>query len=136
MVKYRYISYKYSRKVSPDTTLQNIWETFGTWAMPMTTYWRPPTDVYETQDQIVVLIELAGVSDNDVSVTLFSDLLVVDGMRSQPSDFNPSMSSCHQLGIKYGHFRSEIYIPVNVDHDTVKAESTNGLLKIRLKKVV
>jgi HSP20 family molecular chaperone IbpA len=39
------------------------------------------------------------------------------------------------LGIKYGDFRSEVYIPVNVDHDNVTAEYKNGLLKIVLRKL-
>ncbi len=135
-VRYRYVSYKYSRKVSPETTLQNIWETFGTWAVPVAAGWRPPTDVYETDDQIVVLLEIGGVSEEDLSVTLFSDLLVVEGSRKQPPFFPKGMSACHQLGIKYGEFRSEIYIPVAVDHDGVSAEYKNGLLKIYLKKIV
>jgi HSP20 family protein len=121
--------------VSPETTLQNIWETFGTWAVPVATGWRPPTDVYETAEQIIVLIEVAGVSEEDLSVTLFSDLLVVEGVRSQSPFFQKGMSACHQLGIKYGEFRSEIYVPVPVDHDGVTAEYKNGLLKITLHKV-
>jgi HSP20 family molecular chaperone IbpA len=134
-VRYRYISYKYSRKVSPDTALQNMWETFGTWAMPIASGWRPPTDVFETPDRLIVLIEIAGVSEEDISVTLFSDLLVVEGVREQPTFFREGMSACHQLGIKFGDFRSEVYIPVNVDHDNVIAEYKNGLLKIVLQKL-
>jgi HSP20 family molecular chaperone IbpA len=134
-MRYRYISYKYSRKASPDTTLQNIWETFGTWAVPVAAGWRPPTDVFETQDQIIVLIEVAGVSEEDISVTLFSDLLVVEGVREQPAFFRAGMTACHQLGVKYGEFRSEVYVPVNVDHDNVTAEYKNGMLKIVLRKL-
>lgn len=134
-MRYRYVSYKYSRKVSPETTLQNICETFGTWAVPVTSVWRPPTDVYETTDRLIILIEIAGVSEDDLSVTLFSDLLVVEGVRNQPVFFQSSMTACHQLGIKYGEFRSEIYVPVTVDHDNVKAEYKNGLLTITLHKV-
>lgn len=134
-MRYRYISYKYSRKVSPDTALQNIWETFGTWAVPVASGWRPPTDVFETTDQLIVLIEVAGVSEENIAVTLFSDLLVVEGVREQPSFLKAGMTACHQLGIKYGDFRSEVYIPVNVDHDNVTAEYKNGLLKIILRKL-
>lgn len=135
VVRYRYVSYKYSRKVSPETTLQNICETFGAWAVPVSSVWRPPTDVYETQGQLIVLIEVGGVSEDDLSVTLFSDLLVVEGSRGQSPFFQSGMSACHQLGIKYGEFRSEIFIPVMVDHDTVKAEYKNGLLTIVLSKL-
>jgi HSP20 family protein len=134
-VRYRYISYKYSRKVSPDTALQNIWETFGAWAVPVASGWRPPTDVFETPDQFIVLLELGGVTEEDISVTLFSDLLVIEGVRAQPAFFQAGMSACHQLGIKYGEFRSEVYVPVVVDHDNVTAEYKNGLLKIVLRKL-
>jgi HSP20 family protein len=121
--------------VSPETTLQNIWETFGTWAVPVASGWRPPTDVFETQDQFIILMEVAGVAEENISVTLFSDLLVVEGVREQPSFFNAGLSACHQLGVKYGEFRSEVFIPVNVDHDNVTAEYKNGMLKIVLRKL-
>ena len=134
-MRYRYVSYKYSRKVSPETAMQNLWETYGAWAVPVASVWRPATDVYETSDQIVVLMEIGGVPEEDISVTLFSDLLVVEGTRGQPPFFKAGMSACHQLGIKYGEFRSEVPIPVSVDHDTVTAELKSGLLKIVLKKL-
>jgi HSP20 family protein len=121
--------------VSPDTALQNIWETFGTWAVPVASGWRPPTDVFETEGQIIVLIEVAGVSEENISVTLFSDLLVVEGTREQPAFFRAGMTACHQLGVKYGEFRSEVYVPVDVDHDNVTAEYKNGMLKIVLRKL-
>lgn len=115
--------------------MQNLWETLGTWAVPVASVWRPPTDVYETAEQIVVVMEIAGVSEEDISVTLYSDLLVVEGRREEPLFFKTNMSACHQLGIKYGDFRSETYVPVNVDHDTVSAEYQGGMLSIVLRKV-
>jgi len=42
----------------------------GTWAVPVASGWRPPTDVYETVDELIVLIEAAGVTEEDLSVTL------------------------------------------------------------------
>jgi len=130
-VRYKYIAYKYTRRVLPDTAFQNIWESFGSWPVCSTSAWRPPTDIYETPDEIIVVIELAGVDEEDMTVTLFSDLLVVEGSREQPV---AEMSACHQLGIKYGDFRSEIAMHVPVNHDTVKADYKNGLLKIILMK--
>lgn len=130
-MRYKYIAYKYSRRVLPELAIQGIWESFGAWPMQSTIAWRPPTDVYETPDEIIVLIELAGVEEEDMTVTLFSDLLVVEGRREQPVT---AMTACHQLGIKYGDFRSEIAIHGSVDHDRVKAEYKNGLLKITFLK--
>jgi HSP20 family protein len=100
--------------------------------MPSTIVWRPPTDVYETPDEIIIVMELAGVAEDDMMVTLFSDLLVVEGRREQP--IMAKMNACHQLGIKYGDFRSEVLVSSPVDQDNVIAEYKNGLLKIVLKK--
>jgi len=108
-----------------------MWESFGSWPLYSTITWRPPTDIYETPDEIIVVIELAGVDEEAMSITLFSDLLVVEGRREQPV---AEMSACHQLGIKYGDFRSEIAIHIPVDHDNVKADYKKGLLKIILQK--
>jgi HSP20 family protein len=89
-------------------------------------------DIYETPDEIIVVIELAGVAEDDLTVTLFSDLLVVEGKREQPIT---DMSACHQLGIKYGHFMSEVDIHAPVDHDKVTAVYKDGLLNIMLQKI-
>jgi HSP20 family protein len=100
--------------------------------MHSTTVWRPSADIYETPDAIIVVIELAGVNEEDMSITLFSDLLVVEGKREQPVT---DMNACHQLGIQYGNFKSEISIHAPVDHEKVHAEYKNGLLKIMLQKL-
>jgi len=94
--------------------------------------WRPPTDIYETLDSIIIVIELAGVTENEITVTLFSDLLVVEGTRKQPLN---DMSACHQLGIKYGDFRAEVAIHAPVDQGTLKVDYKDGLLMIILRKV-
>jgi HSP20 family protein len=132
-VRYRYLAYKYTRRVRPDAAFQSVWESFGSWPMLPTTLWRPPADIYETPGAIIVVIELAGVTEEDMTVTLFSDLLVVEGKREQPVT---DMNACHQLGIQYGSFRSEINIHATVDHENVRAEYKNGLLKITLKKLM
>lgn len=131
-MRYRYVAYKYTRRIRPDAPFHSVWETFGNWPMHSTILWRPPTDIYEKPDEIIIVIELAGVREDDMLVTLFSDLLVVEGKREPPVT---EMSACHQLGIKYGDFKAEIDIHAPVDHDNVKAEYKNGLLKITLLKL-
>lgn len=131
-MRYKYIAYKYTRR-GPDV-FHGHWESFGAWSQPSTIVWRPPTDVYETRDKLIVVIELGGVDDDDMTVTLFSDLLVVEGRRHQK--MFSEMNACHQLGIKYGDFRSEIHVPFPVDTAKVKAEYKNGLLTVILNKLV
>jgi HSP20 family protein len=132
-VRYRYIALKYTGRTRPNAAFQSIWDAFGTWPLQSTTVWHPATDIYETQDKVIVVVEVAGVSEDDLTVTLFSDLLVVEGTRKQPAFAD--MNACHQLGIKYGDFRSEIALHAPIDHDTVKAEYKHGFLKITLNKL-
>ena len=132
-MRYRYIAYKYTRKSQPTEAYNAVWESFGSWPAPSAIIWRPPTDVYETVFDLVVIMELAGISEEDMAITLFSDLLVVEGKRDQPAFIDAH--SCHQLGIKYGNFRSAVGLALPVDHESVIAEYHNGLLEIRLKKL-
>lgn len=131
-MRYKYVAYKYTRKAGQDATFHGSWESFGAWTQPSTIVWRPPTDVYETADKLIVVIELAGVSEEDMAVTLFSDLLVVEGRRQQA--LFTEANACHQLGIKYGDFRSEIHVPFPVDNGKVKAEYKDGFLMVVLAK--
>lgn len=131
-MRYRYVAYKHTRRTRPDAAFQSVWESFGSYMLDSTIVWRPPTDIYETPDEIIVVIELAGVAEDDLTVTLFSDLLEVEGERNPPVT---DMNACHQLGIKYGHFRSEIDIHAPVDHDEIKAVYKDGLLNITLRKI-
>ncbi len=44
--------------------------------------WRPPTDVFETEDAIIVRVEIAGMLENDFSIVLDGRYLSIRGMRS------------------------------------------------------
>jgi HSP20 family protein len=130
-LRYKYIAYKYSRSGRSETSVPP-WEAFGAWLQPSNIVWRPSTDVYETPDKLIVVVDLAGVEEEEMAVTLFSDLLVVEGTRDQA--LFTEMNACHQLGIKYGNFKSEIHVPFPVDDERVKAEYKNGLLTVILSK--
>jgi HSP20 family protein len=130
-VRYRYLAYKHLKRIQPCASYHGIWESYGQWSSS-TAVWRPPTDIYETGENIIVVIELAGIREEELSATMFSDLLVVEGIREQPV-FN-EMNACHQYGIKYGAFRSEIDLPCAVDYNKVSAEYKNGVLQITIRK--
>lgn len=132
-MRYKYIAYKYTRRSGPEA-FHNTWGSYGAWSHPSSMVWRPPTDVYETGDMLIVIIELAGMAEDDMAVTLFSDLLVIEGIRQQTAV--SEMNACHQLGIKYGEFRSEVHVPFPVDTASVKAQYQNGLLTVTLNKVL
>jgi HSP20 family protein len=95
-------------------------------------YWRPAIDVYEADDVLNIIIELAGVREDQITVALDENVVRVRGERS-PFSSDPNRS-VHEIGIQYGPFAADIYLPYGVDHERVDATYENGMLQIRLQK--
>jgi HSP20 family protein len=92
--------------------------------------WRPPTDVYEVDDAIVVRVEVAGMRQADFNIELHGRLLVISGTRQDPS---PKVAY-HQMEIRYGEFRVEVYLHWAVDQDGIAAQYVDGFLQVRLPR--
>ena len=92
--------------------------------------WRPPTDVYETEEHVIVKMEIAGMRDEDLEVTVQDDLLLVSGSRSDTTE----RKAYHQMEIPFGKFSVGIELPVRVDTDRATAEYKDGFLTIQLPK--
>ena len=54
---------------------------FGRPVASGTRAWTPPVDLYETKDDLVLTMEVPGVRDKDVSVSITGDLLSIKGER-------------------------------------------------------
>lgn len=92
--------------------------------------WRPPTDVYETQANVVILIEVAGMDPDKIQVEFGDKILRVSGRRSDQQ----LRAACHCLEVQYGDFASEVYLPGHYDVDGIDAEYKDGFLTITLPK--
>jgi len=92
--------------------------------------WCPPTDVYETENDIVVRMEIAGMRHGELSVTLDEDLLLIQGTRPSPN----REGACHQLEIGYGEFQSGIRLRMPVVAEEAQASYQDGFLELRLPK--
>ncbi len=90
----------------------------------------PPTDIYETDDKIVVRVEIAGVNDNDFAIVLDQNLLTISGVRSETSE----RKAYYQMEIHFGEFYTSIEIPVAIEKEKVEAEYKNGFLWVFLPK--
>jgi HSP20 family protein len=93
--------------------------------------WHPPTDVYELDDRLVVVVEVAGMRDGDFSVVLHGQELVISGVRQRTS---PGDCAYHQLEIPFGEFRAEIALPWPVLRDDVTAAYRDGFLRVELPR--
>lgn len=92
--------------------------------------WQPLTDVYEDDDGIVVRVEVAGMRSEDFSISLAGRTLVVAGTRVDPAP----KRTYHQMEIRFGKFRAEVYLPWTVELDDVEASYEEGFLTVCLPR--
>jgi len=93
--------------------------------------WRPPTDVYETATDVVILVEVAGMDPNKIQVELTDKVLRVSGHRHDKH----LRAACHCLEVQYGEFSSDVYLPGHYDRDAIQASYQDGFLTITLPKI-
>jgi HSP20 family protein len=94
-----------------------------------TTAWHPPTDVYESEDQLIVVVEIAGMRNGDFNVTLQGQRLIISGMRQRVAGAD---CAYHQLEIPFGEFRTVVTVPWPVSRDEVTASYRDGFLRVEL----
>ena len=94
--------------------------------------WLPAVDVYETEDEIYVCVDIAGIDLNNMSVSIAKNNVIVSGNRQFPTRKN--LCRVHQLEIEHGFFERTISFPVPVDVTDLSSRCVNGILEIRLPK--
>jgi HSP20 family protein len=94
--------------------------------------WEPPADVYEDQDQFVVIVALPGVPPERIEVTLESGALVMRAERRMPCP--RQAGEIHRLEIPYGYFERSIPLPAG-RLQAVARDVVDGCLVLRLKKL-
>ncbi len=95
--------------------------------------WQPPTDVIETETEIVVVVDIAGMAGTDIVVVTDGATLNISGTRRYESA--SGMKQFHQLEIQVGPFERAIELPSRVDPGKVTAHYDKGLLHVRIGKL-
>ncbi len=93
--------------------------------------WSPPTDVYETPDEIVVAISIPGMRTKDIEVRFEGDLLRVRGVRRERCDDR----HYHKMEIPVGPFERRVRIRRAIRVDDIRVRYESGLLHVALPKV-
>lgn len=92
--------------------------------------WSPPTDAYETENEYVIKVEVAGMRESDFEVTFEDGLLLINGVRPDVAE----RRAYHQMEIRFGKFSTAVAIPGPVDLDHSEAGYTDGFLMVNLPK--
>ncbi|MGW8250903.1 MAG: Hsp20/alpha crystallin family protein [Anaerolineales bacterium] len=92
--------------------------------------WRPPTDVYETENAVVVRVEIAGMEEKDFSIIIDERYLLIRGVRAEPAE----RRAYHQMEIRFGEFATEVELPYPVVVSQIEAIYASGFLLVTLPK--
>lgn len=94
--------------------------------------WQAQADVIETPDSVLVTLDVAGVNAATLDVRIVGNMLTISGshpIRSLDANWIVHLSNRPQ-----GKFSYSIPMPVPVNHEEVSAESSDGVLTVRLGK--
>ncbi|MCB9802559.1 Hsp20/alpha crystallin family protein [Candidatus Nomurabacteria bacterium] len=92
----------------------------------------PAIDVYEDHDQVVVEASLAGISPEDVNISVKDDVFTLEGTRRETSEIDEK--NYYRKEVRTGSFHRSVILPDSVQADKAEAHFENGLLKVRLPK--
>ncbi len=99
----------------------------------------PGLDMYETPENLVVKLEMAGVRPDRISIELSADdrYLTVEGERIETQEDHRDRTRCYHLEIFYGKFEREIALPGNlrIDREQIRASYREGFLLITMPKL-
>ena len=101
-------------------------------------FWQPGVDVHETEDSLLVKMELAGTRADDLQVSLSPDdrVLTISGTRGETHTDRTGRVRCHQLEIYFGPFERSLVLPAGIplDRDRITASYHEGFLLVTLPK--
>jgi len=94
--------------------------------------WAPSADISETDKEYVIRAELPAVNREDVEVTLDDGMITIKGERKQHKD--DMNEKFHRVESFHGSFERRFSLPDNVNADTIRCESKDGILTVHIPK--
>ena len=94
--------------------------------------WAPPMDLYETPEEIVILVEMAGMKSEEIQVLVEKGVIKIAGVRNNP--VADPKRRVHQMEIDFGPFERRVRIRVPIDEDRIQAVYRDGFLIIKVPK--
>ena len=94
--------------------------------------WHPRMDVVEKDKEIIVKMDIPGMKQDDIKVTLEDNVLTISGERKFEKD--DKKDNYHRVERFYGNFTRSFTLPLTVDSKKINATYKNGVLELVLPK--
>jgi HSP20 family protein len=98
------------------------------------TGWAPAVDVRESEDALVLDLELPGVAPEQVEVTAENGILTVRGEKRTERKEGDEKHRWHMVERSYGSFQRSFQLPQGVDEGQIEAHFEDGVLSVRVPK--
>jgi HSP20 family protein len=95
--------------------------------------WAPSVDISETDEEFRIKVELPGLKNDDVKVSIHDGVLTIQGERKMERE--EKTKKVHRVERAYGRFARSFMLPDNVDESSVSAKHEDGVLNVSLGKV-
>jgi HSP20 family protein len=92
----------------------------------------PAVDVYEDEKKVVLKLEVPGIEEKDLDVSVENNTLTVKGERKFEKE--EKEENFHRIERRYGTFFRAFTLPSTVDTENVQASYNAGVLRLELKK--
>lgn len=92
----------------------------------------PKLDVAETEKEYQVTLEIPGVEEKDIDVSLSGDVLTIKGEKK--AEEKEEGKNWHRVERSYGSFQRSFTLPDGVNSDKIEAGFKNGVLDVRIPK--
>ncbi len=116
--------------------MDRIWqEFFGKSYLPekwITFEWSPAIDVSETDNEVLVKVDLPGVNPDDIEISLSENILTIKGEKKKEEE--EKKENFYRMERYYGSFMRSIQLPCEIEEDKISATYKDGVLKIVLPK--
>ena len=94
--------------------------------------WAPPVDIYETENELVVKVDLPDLQEKDIDVRVENNTLTIRGERKFEKDVNED--NYLRVERAYGPFTRSFSLPNTVSCESIRAEYRNGVLTLHMAK--
>jgi HSP20 family protein len=119
--------------VSMQNRLNTLFRDMNEGENPLTTgAFVPAVDIYEDDKKVVLKLEVPGVEQKDLDVSVEKNTLTVKGERK--FDAEEKEENFHRIERRYGSFYRAFTLPSIVDTEHVEAKYNAGVLKLELLK--
>jgi HSP20 family protein len=89
-------------------------------------------DIFHTENEIIIIAPIAGVKEDDITLSITDDTLTIQGVRAQHHEIKKQ--DYYTKECFWGRFARSIVLPLEADTSKISAHFENNVLEIHIGK--